>query len=204
MRLATLYLRSRLAGYGAATVLAVALFAWGTSLGVPYPPSGIAQTKQLVVLVLSPLACACVVGAGAHSPFGETERTVAYPLHGIRTVHLVGLISWAGLLLVLGASAHDANSVSWECIRNLAGLSGLALLTARILGGYLSWTVPVFYATAAPFVLRGPDDEKWAWLAWVYRPGSDNLSWIIASSLLAAGLIAWHYPSSSSSLPSDK
>lgn len=188
MRLVVLYLLSRLAGYAALAAAAVALLVWGTSLGAPYLQAA-ARTNAVLVPVLAPLACACVVGVGAHSPFGEVERTAAYPLFGVRVAHLVGLIAWAGLLLVLCTLPAEGGPVSWECVRNLAGLSGLAFLAARSLSGRLSWTAPVFYATVAPFVVRGPD-ETWGWLAWVYRPGSDELSWVAALTLLTAGLIA--------------
>ncbi|MBA2712694.1 MAG: hypothetical protein H0U55_03945 [Rubrobacteraceae bacterium] len=183
MRLTALYLRSRLAGYAALIVAAVAVLVWGA----PYLQAA-ARTNAVLVPVLAPLACACVVGAGAHSPFGEHERTAAYPLFGVRVAHLVGLIFWAGLLLVLGTSAAGEEPLRWECARNLGGLSGLAFLAARLVGGRLCWTAPVFYATVAPFVVRGPD-ETWSWLAWVYRPGSDELSWVVALTLLTAGLV---------------
>jgi hypothetical protein len=88
---------------------------------------------------------------------------------------------------LLVAPAPGEEPVVGECARNLAGLSGLALLAARFIGARLSWAAPVFYATVAPFVVRGPDGT-WAWLAWAYLPSSDALSWALALALLALGL----------------
>ena len=190
MRLTGLYLRSRLAGYALAVLLAVALLSCAAGLWLLLQPSAGSGRSLVPVLLFAPLVVACVVGASTHSPFGEMERTVAHPLPALRFGHATGLLLFAAVALCLGALAWGQEHAALVLVRNLAGLSGMALLSACPLGARLSWGPPFAFIAIAPFVGRGKGGAQWAWWAWVDRPVTDGLPWAIVLTLLAAGLAA--------------
>src|SRR5438309_1165685 len=52
---------------------------------------------------------------------------------------------------------------AWTLTRNLAGFTGLALLTARVLGSGLCWVLPLGYAVLAllaPSLVRHPPGRR--------------------------------------------
>ena len=192
MRLTGLYLRSRRAGGAVTTLALVALLAW---LGTQYSLSQhnrIDGGALIPFLVLGALAAACVVGAGAGSPFGEAERTVSRPLLLIRLGHLGGLILFSTVVLAAALLTFDLHGArpaapTLMLLRNLAGFGGLALLTARIFWSRLSWVLPLVFGIAPVFAGMRPDGTFPTW-AWQMQPGDDRLSWAISLALFLAGL----------------
>lgn len=178
MRLLVLYLRSRLADW-ALVVLLVSGMA-DTLWLHHFSPHGVWRGLALAVIPLFP---AVVIGAGARSPFGDIERCASRPLGPIRLGHLLALCL-IGALLLLGASVIVNGGIERELVRNLAGYLGLSLLAAWLLGTGISWAVPLAYATLA-FILL-PENP----LAWPARYPLDARSGIIATALLAFGLLA--------------
>ncbi len=191
VRLLTLYLRSRRAGW---TLLVVALLApcsWaGTAWLISRPEVGVGRGALVPLLAFVTLAAAGVISAGSSSPFGDVERTVARPLPPLRLCHLAGLLSAAAVLLAAVLLTFDLAG-AWPdplpaLLRNLAGFSGMALLTAWLAGARLSWTIPTTFGIGAYLAARRPDDSFAPW-AWQMQPGQDVLSWTVALLLLAAG-----------------
>jgi hypothetical protein len=129
------------------------------------------------------------VGASNHSPFGDAERTASRPLPVLRLIHLVGLLSFTALALSLITMGWELEHAAWILIRNLLGLAGLAFLTARVLGGRLSWLVPLVFVALIPLIGEGASAGEWTWWAWPAQPGADPLSALLAFSLLASGLL---------------
>lgn len=191
--LSGLYLRSRRAAYAAGGVLGIVLCAWGLGGWILSIPGVGAKSVPLVYIqVFAPVLTACMVGAGAYSPFGETERTMARPLPPLRFGHLVGLTSCAAVAFVFVVLAwrlggEEQSRMVLTLLRNLAGFSGLTLLAAWIVGGRLAWVFPLVFSTYA--LIRGskPDGTEWARWAWPMRPVSDDLSWTISLVLMAVG-----------------
>ena len=190
MRLAGLYLRSRLAGYALAVLLVVALISCAAGLWLLLQPSADSGRSLVPVLLFAPLVVACILGASTHSPFGEMERTVARPLPALRLCHLAGLLLFSAVVLCLGALTWNQEHVALALVRNLAGLSGMALLSAHPLGARLSWGPPFAFVAIIPFVGKGNGGAEGAWWAWIDQPVTHGSSWTIALALLAAGLAA--------------
>ena len=177
MRLFSLYLRTRLAGWALAVLLASGAVDWLWLF--KFPPQGALLTVSLVALPLLP---AVVIGAGVHSPFGDIERTASRTVGTLRFMHLIALFFLGSLVLFVGSTGVTVG-IDRELIRNLAGYLGLTLLTAWLIGTGLSWVVPLGYAALALVLVS---DNR---LAWPARFPIDRWSLTIAVVLIALGLI---------------
>lgn len=175
-RLTMLYLRSRLAGGALVACFGTALFGWY----LLNESSDMAITQLLLATVS--LGAATAIGVSARSPFGDTERVVSRPLPPLRLMHLAGLIALAALALGLANRTETAGWTEWMLVRNFAGYTGLALITARLIGASLSWITPVAYGMAAFMTMS---ERRWAW---PLKPGDDEWAAWTAVILLLTGL----------------
>lgn len=106
---------------------------------VPLPD----ETLVLPWDVLLPLLSACVISMTTRSPMNDLEATAAHRLWLLRVSHLSVLAVVAGLGTLLACYDLPA-PYSWpSALRNLAMLTGLGLIGARLLGGRLSWIPPI-------------------------------------------------------------
>jgi hypothetical protein len=99
-------------------------------------------------------------------------------------------IAAAAALAATGIGTDLAGGTT-TAVRNLAGLTGLGLLCAALLGGALAWTAPVAYALLGVYALytqwHGPALTS-PWL-WPGRPGDDPGGALCAGIVLCAGLV---------------
>ncbi len=178
MRLASLYLRSRRTGLALALLAAVAAATWlwrRVATGE--------DALSIMLLITAPsLTAACVIGATASSPVADLEATASRALPLLRLGHLGGLLALAALGLTAVGGALDG-----ALVRDLAGFTGLALLTARLAGSAAAWSVPLAYGALA--VLVGPT-PRWAWPV---QAAANQEAAVIAALLLVLGLgvIVW-------------
>lgn len=189
MRLLQLYLRSRRAGYAAVLLAAVAAIGWAVRnwmLRLPLIEDPTRFTVAPVLFVLPPLLAACIVGLSTSRPFGDVEETVSRSLPALRLVHLVLLLVLAGVAFA-GTAARGQAATWLVLIRNLLGLTGLALLGAHGVSSSLSWVAPLLYVGLALF--RGALGlNRFAWWAWCFHPWGHWLAPVVALGLLATGL----------------
>jgi hypothetical protein len=135
-------------------------------------------------LVFETAAAAAIVVTTA-SPFGEPERVAGGRLPFLRLATALALTAAAiGALAAAGTGAHLAGG-SLDVLRNMAGLTGLGLLCAAVLGGSLGWAGPACYLVAGVYALytqwHGPAlTTPWIWPA---RPPHD------LGAALCAGLV---------------
>jgi hypothetical protein len=138
-------------------------------------------------------ACAAVIAVTAGSPFGEPERATGRWLPFLRLGAAVALTALAaGLLAAAGTGMPLAGGFP-DVLRNVAGLTGLGLLCAVLLGGPLAWTGPLTYSLAAVYALYTdwhPPTMSTPWL-WPGRPPHDVGGALCAAGVFAAGLIAF-------------
>jgi hypothetical protein len=182
-RLVWLYLQSRRTWTALAILIVVATVAWWSL--------DRSHTDKLTTLLLTviPVGAAAVIGAGAGSPFGETERTASRRLPALRLGHLGGLLLCAALALAVANRAAPASDTAWILVRNGAGYAGLALLGARLLGAGPAWVVPATYGMAiwVANVAKVPPERWWMWPT---ENAPDGSAWVSALLLLAIGLLA--------------
>lgn len=188
MRLAKLYLRSRLAGHAILCLSGVAVLGFAGAWWLLSQPYADARQGALTpVLLFGPLAAACVLGVSAYSPFGDIERSASRSLPVLRFAYLGALLAYALLTLFVVASRWNLPYAELSIARNLLGLSGLAFLAACILGPRLSWVLPLTYSLLIPLVGRGSSGEEFVRWAWPVQPASDPLSGVTAIVLFAVG-----------------
>jgi len=174
MKLAYLFLRSRQAGRAVALLAVVVAATWLWRRVA----AGDALSTMLLIITPS-LAAAAVIGTGTFSPLADLEATASRVLPPLRLGHVGGLLGLMapGLLAVGGA-------LDGALVRDLAGFTGLALLTARLAGSAVSWIVPLGYGALAMLVGAG---QRWAW---PIAEARDREAMLIAGALLALGLVA--------------
>ena len=139
-------------------------------------------------LVFEAVAAAAIAVSTA-SPFGEPERVAGRWLPVLRLAAAVALTALAaGLLAAAGAGAHLAGG-PLDVLRNVAGITGLGLLGAAVLGGGLAWTGPVAYLLAGVYALYTqwhPPALSTPWL-WPARPPHDLGGALCAGLVFLAG-----------------
>jgi hypothetical protein len=199
LRLVRLHLASRrvptalAAVAGCAAVLRVALhWHWDTYGALQLP-------------LIFEAGCAAVIAVTAGSPFGEPERATGRWLPFLRLGTALALTAAAvGALAAAGTGAHLAGG-TLDVLRNTAGLAGLGLLCAAVLGGALAWTGPVCYLMVAVYALytdwHGPAlTTPWIWPG---RPPHDLGAAICAGLVFAAGTVLITVRGARDSAPGD-
>ncbi len=136
--------------------------------------------------------CAAVIAVTAAGPFGDSERSAGRWLPFLRlgvTAALTGLAT--GALAAAGAGAPLAGGFP-DVLRNVAGLTGIGLLCAVVLGGPLAWTGPLAYMFLGVYGLYTdwhPPTLSTPWI-WPARPPHDVGGALCAGVVFAAGMVA--------------
>ena len=179
-RLARLYLDSR----QTRTTLAM-LAAAAAALRATQPVTREPGIFPELTLMLLTLAAAAIIATATRNPFGETERTSSSPLPALRLTHVAILIATAAATTTAaGWTASYAISPP-AIIRNLAGFTGIALLTAAVLGAHLAWTMPLGYIIYCGAQL---DAQDYSLRSWPILPATNHAATAIAVGLLIAGI----------------
>ncbi|HYK30949.1 MAG TPA: hypothetical protein VEV63_03270 [Streptosporangiaceae bacterium] len=186
LRLVRLHLASRRVTAALATVAACALtlhialqWSWDTYGALQLP------------LILE-VGCAAAIGITMGSPFGEPERATGRWLPLLRLGSAIAMTATAVAALALASiGAHLAGGIA-EVVRNIAGLVGIGLLCALLLGGSLAWTGPVVYMLVGAYGLYTdwhPPTLTSPWI-WPARPPHDLGAALCAAAVFAAGIAA--------------
>ena len=109
-------------------------------------------------------AAAAAIAATTASPFGEPERVAGRWLPFLRLAAAVALTALAAGLLAAAGDRRAPGRRPLDVLRNVAGITGLGLLCAAVLGGGLAWTGPVAYLLAGVYALY----TQW------HPPGADH------------------------------
>ncbi len=142
--------------------------------------------QQIPLLVEG--GAAMVVVATARSPFGELEHSTAHRLPWLRLGTVLALTSLA--VGALAATAARLPGGVLEMARGVAGVTGVGLLSAAVLGGAAAWVGPVVYLVVAEYALTAKWTTPWIWSA---RPSHDHGATLCAALVFAAGagVVGW-------------
>ena len=186
LRMAWLYLVSRrapaalalLAGFG--VLLWAALFwHWNIAGGA---------AAAMVIPLTTEAGVAAVIAVTTYGPFGEPERATGRWLPYLRLAATVALTAAAVGALAAGATGGSLPGGFLALFRNVAGITGVGLLSAIVLGGMLAWAGPMAYWLITESALAAGWATPWIWPA---RPPHDTGAAICAGLVLAAGLAAF-------------
>jgi hypothetical protein len=146
------------------------------------PGSGVAS-RQLPLTIEA--GAAAMIGVTTRSPFGEPERATVRWLPLLRLGATVAVAGAAvGALAAGSASAHLPGG-PLGMLRDIAGLIGVALLAAALLGGSLAWVGPLAYLVVTLHALGAAWTTPWIWPA---RPPHDLGAALCAALVFAAGV----------------
>jgi hypothetical protein len=134
-------------------------------------------------------AAATAITATTASLLGEPERLTGRWLPYLRLATTLALTAAAiGALAAAGTGAHLAGG-TLDVLRNLAGITGIGLLCAAAISGWLAWIGPAAYLIPGLYALY----TQWhhpalttPWL-WPGRPSHDLGAAICAGLVFAAG-----------------
>jgi hypothetical protein len=180
-RLVRLYLASRRA---LTCLLVLIAFAVALRTALHWMPRSGLASRQLPLTIQA--GAAALIGVTTRSPFGEPEHATGrwLPLLRLGTVMMLAGAA-VGALAAGSASAHLAGG-ALGMLRALAGLTGIALLTAALLGGALAWVGPMAYLAVTLHALEAGWTTPWVWPA---RPLHDRGAALCAALVFAAGVV---------------
>ncbi|TDU03157.1 hypothetical protein EDD99_1574 [Streptomyces sp. 846.5] len=180
-RLFRLHLISRQAPSATGALLACAVLL-RVALQLRWIQGDGATAQQMLLLI--ECGAASVVAVSARNPFGESERTTSHWLPLLRLGAALLLSGGAVGALVFGAVGERLPGGGLGVLRDVAGLVGVGLLTAAVLGGALAWAGTLAYTVVAEFALLEGWRTPWMWAG---RPVHDLGGWLCASLVFAAG-----------------
>jgi hypothetical protein len=183
LRLAWLYLVSRRAPTALALLAGCGALLW-VALRWHWSVSG-GPAAQVLFPLLTEAGAAAVIAATTYGPFGEPERATGRWLPYLRLGGTVALTAAAIGALALGSTGGELPGGFAAMARNVAGITGVGLLCAIVLGGMLAWTGPMAYWVLAEAALANRLTTPWVWPA---RPPLDRGGAICAYLVFATGL----------------
>jgi hypothetical protein len=175
-RLVRLHLASRTIP---ACLLAIAGCSVTLRISLHWLPRSGAGARQLPLLLEA--AAAAVIGVVTRSPFGEPERATGRWLPVLRLGAAVALAAAAFGALAAGSAAAHLDGGYLGLLRDLAGMTGIALLAAAVAGGSLAWLGPLAF-----WALAMSRDWTTPWV-WPGRPPRDLGAALCAALVFAAG-----------------
>jgi hypothetical protein len=180
-RLVRLHVASRRVPVALAVLVACSLVL-RAALEWHWIPSAGPFTQQLPVLLEA--ATASVIAVTTHSPFGEPERAAGRWLPYLRLATAVAATGTAVGLLSAGAAAAHLPGGTLEVVRNVAGITGLGLISAAVIGGGLAWIGPMAFLVLSEDAILNAWQTPWLWPT---RPSQDAGAALCATVAFVAG-----------------
>jgi hypothetical protein len=150
------------------------------------------HAAQMFITLTIEAGAAAVIAVATYGPFGEPERATGRWLPYLRLAAALALTAAAYGALAAGATGGNlpggsAVGGSLALLRDVAGMTGLGLLAAVLLGGMLAWAGPMAYLLVTEVALQGPiPTTPWVWPA---RPSHDLGAALCAGGVFAAGVV---------------
>jgi hypothetical protein len=183
VRLAWLYLVSRRAPAALGLLAGSGALLWAT-LHWHWNIAGGRAAQELIPLVIE-TGPAALIAVTTYGPFGEPERATGRWLPWLRLGAALALTAAAVGALAAGATGGVLPGGTLAMLRNLAGATGIGLLSAAALGGAFGWTGPMAYLLVTEVALSGNPTTPWVWAS---RPPHDRGAAMCAALVFAAGI----------------
>jgi hypothetical protein len=138
--------------------------------------------QQIPLIIEAGAATAITVTT--RNPFGESERTADRWLPYLRCGTALALTAAAVAAFAAGSAAAGLPGGEADVLRNVAGLTGIGLTCAALLGGIMSWACPLAYTVIAEYALTASWHTAVLWPA---RPPHDLPAALCAGAVFLAG-----------------
>jgi hypothetical protein len=161
LRLAWLYAASRRVPAAAGLLAALGALLWA-ALRWRWNIAGGPAARMFIPQVIE-TAAAAVIAVTSYGPFGEPERATGRWLPWLRLAAAVALTAAAVGVLAAGATGGYLPGGTLALLRNVAGVTGIGLLSAAVLGGAFGWTGPLAYVLVTEVALTGHPATPWLW-----------------------------------------
>jgi hypothetical protein len=185
LRLTWLYAVSRRIPIALGLLAAVGVLLW-CALHWRWNIAGGPAAQDVIPLTVE-TGVAAIIAATTYGPFGDAERATGRWLPYLRLGAALILSAVAFGALAAGATGGLLPGGSPALLRNLAGVIGIGLLCAAVLGGAFGWTGPLAYLLVTEVALTGNPTTPWVWAA---RPPHDLGGALCAALILVAGTVA--------------
>jgi hypothetical protein len=185
LRLTWLYAVSRRIPIALGLLAALGVLLW-CALHWRWNIAGGPAAQEVIPLTVE-AGCACVIAVSTYGSFGETERATGRWLPYLRLGVALALTAIAYGALTAGATGGQLPGGALAVLRDLAGITGIGLVSAAALGGAFGWTGPLAYLLVTEVALTGKPTTPWVWAA---RPSHDLGGALCAALLLVAGTAA--------------
>jgi hypothetical protein len=186
LRLPWLYLLSRRVPTALGLLAGLAVLLW-SSLHWHWDISGGRAAQQFISVTIE-TGAAAVIAVTTYGPFGEAERGTGRWLPYLRLGAAAALTAIAYGALAAASTGGLLPGGALALLRNLAGITGIGLLSSAALGGAFGWTGPLAYLLVTEVALTGNPTTPWVWVA---RPPHDLGGALCAALLFAAGTAAF-------------
>ncbi len=184
VRLVRLYATSRRVPPAVAAIAACAI---GLRIALVWPWDTYGALQLPLVFEAGAAAAITLITA---SRLGEPERVAGRWLPFLRLATVLALTAVAvGALAAAGAGAHLAGG-TLDVLRNVAGMTGIGLLCAAVLGGGLAWAGPTGYLVVGVYALYTQWHHPALTTPWIWpaRPAHDLGAAICAGLVFTAGM----------------
>lgn len=185
VRLAWLYGVSRRVTGALGLLAALGALLW-SALYWQVTIAGGAAARDVISLTVE-AGAAAVIAVSTYGPFGEPERATGRWLPCLRLGAALLLTLAAFGALAAGAAGGLLAGGTLALLRDLAGTTGIGLLSAAAFGGAFGWSGPMAYLLVTEAALTGLPTTPWVWAA---RPPEDVGAALCAGAVAVAGLIA--------------
>ncbi|MFD7867790.1 hypothetical protein [Streptomyces sp. NPDC059783] len=167
---------------GAAVVALLSAFFGGAPIALPSIGSG-GLTTGVPYRQELPLLSAVFLAAALDGPMAAHEEAGASRMHRTRNEYCAAMTAVVCAFSFLTETLAVDAGAGTVFVRSLLIWFGLALLSARLLGQQLAWSVPL---ASVLLLIWYP----LAWWDWTAAPASDPISWAVAAVALATGVVA--------------
>ena len=184
LRLAWLHAVSRRIPVALGLIAALGVLLW-IALDYHWNIAGGRPAQMLIPLTIE-AGAAAVIAVATYGPFGEPERATGRGLPYLRLAAALALTGAAYGALAAGATGGVLPSGFLVMFRNVAGITGVGLLAAAVLGGMLAWAGPMAYLVLTETMLSGGRSSAWVWPT---KPPHDLGAALCAAGVFAAGAL---------------
>ena len=150
---------------------------------------------RIPAVAVGALVVAIVATSILHRTDEQIEGSNPRPTPATELATVLGIaVLGAGLAVVL-IPLEPLERGGLEMVRNIVGLTGLALIGASVGGARLGWLLPFSYLSISYFSVARvhQDHPSQAIPGWVMFPATWTTTWIVAIALLVLGVLAHCY-----------